>query len=396
MSGLRIDKDLCIGCGNCANACLQEALTVDSYAEVDSAKCILCGMCVDMCPVSAISIEKEESGIDKSAYGGVWVCAEYLEGSLHPCALELTGKAHELAAQLETEATAVVLGDESADACASQLSYAGADKVLLVTGERFAQPVEEVWAAALAELVRARKPEILLFGATEFGRSLAPRVAAMLETGLTADCTLLEIDPETKLLRQTRPAFGGNLMATIVCPDRRPQMATCRPGVLPMPELDETRPVTAEHVSPDVPAAQKALLGMVRQAAAGKSITEAKVLVTAGRGVGDKKNVALVRRLAELLGGDYAVSRPLVDMGWAEYPHQVGQTGVTVAPDLLITCGVSGAIQHLAGITGAKTVIAVNTDPDAPIFARADYAVVGDCVQVLKALIQELENGTTK
>lgn len=394
MSGLRIDRELCIGCESCIMTCPQNALFMeDGKAQVDGDACVMCGMCTDSCPVEAISIEKSgTSPMGEAEKGDVWVFAEITDGEIHSCSKELIGKARELADRLEAEAVAVLIGGDSVKPLAGTLCRTGADRVIAVCGEKFEGLFEEEYAAILGKLIDEKKPEILMFGATELGRSLAPRVAAKVGTGLTADCTILEIDEEKRLLKQTRPAFGGNLMATIVCPNHRPQMATVRPGVLPMPQEDENRKIVVEQYDTDVPKPLKELISVVKAESEAKSISDAKIIVSAGRGIGAKKNLALAQELAELLGGEYGVTRPLVDLGWSEYTHQIGQTGCTVAPKLLITCGISGAIQHLAGISGAETVIAINTDKDAPIFARADYAVVGDCVEVLKELIAQLKN----
>ena len=394
MSGLKIDRSRCVGCGSCESICAQGAIACggDGIAAVDRDRCVLCGLCVSACPAEAITIEKKDSAGPVEEWRDVWVWTELTESGVHPCSMELLGKAGELADALGCEVAALVFGGEESEKYAPDLIAAGADRVLLVTGEPFRQADEEIYAGAAAQLIAEKKPEIVLYGATEFGRSFAPRVAACVHTGLTADCTVLEIDPETRLLRQTRPAFGGNLMATIVCAEHRPQMATVRPGVLPAPEPDTARQGTVERCAANVRPVRTEILSVVRGAAEGRSIADASVIVSAGRGIGSKKNLRLVKELAELLGGEYGVSRPLVNLGWGEYTHQIGQTGAAVSPKLLITCGISGAIQHLAGISGAETVIAINTDPDAPIFSRADYAVVGDCVEVLQELIRDLRS----
>ncbi len=388
--GIVIDKDLCIGCGACVGSCGNGALEMhgDGYALVND-NCVLCGMCVDACPVGAIRSEKDGGEDDISSHHGVWVFAQQTGGEILPVAFELLGKGRELADSLGEELTAVCFGHLVKDP--EKLIRSGADKVLLADDEKFAFSMDIPFAELLTELIRERKPSIVLFGATGFGRSMAPRVAATVKTGLTADCTILEIDPETKLLRQTRPAFGGNLMATIICPNTRPQMATVRPGVMPALSPDPSRKGTIEKIDASrVEDGEVKLIETVTEAG-GDNITDYDVLVVAGKGIGSKKNMQYVKRLAELLGGNYGVSRPLIDAGWAEYKHQVGQTGCSVAPKFLLSLGVSGAIQHLAGIGGAKTIVAVNTDPDAPIFNAAHYAVVGDCVEFAKEMIAKLE-----
>ena len=391
MSGLRIDAALCKGCGKCTKVCTSGALKVENKkAVVDEAKCILCGICKDSCKFNAISLEKEKAGSSLADYHGVFVFAELGEDGPLPVAFELLGKGRTLADELGVKLNAVAVGWEI-EPYAKALIAHGADEVILCDDPLYKDGLEEPVADAIVSLVQREKPEILLFGATMFGRSLAPRVAARLKTGLTADCTVLEIDAESRLLRQTRPAFGGNLMATIVCPNHRPQMATVRPGVMPALEADENRTGTVRRDSAAAAAFSGVELLEAVKAAKAESIKDAKIIVDAGRGVGSKKNLKVVKELAELLGGALGVSRPLVDMGWSEYSHQVGQTGCTVAPDLLICVGVSGAIQHLAGISGAKKIIAVNSDPDAPIFSVAHYKVVGDCMEIVREMIAQLK-----
>lgn len=269
---------------------------------------------------------------------------------------------------------------------------AGADEVLACRDERLRQNDAEVYARLICDLVAERKPEAILYGATAFGRELAPGVAVRLQTGLTADCTVLSMDTETGLLQQTRPAFGGNLMATIVCPRHRPQMATVRPGIFKAPDFDYGRSGTITQVAlaEDVKA-QRRNLDSRRGVGTAASIANAERLVVVGRGIGSKKNLPLMRRLAEALGAELGCTRPVVEAGWLEYRHQIGQTGVSVSPRLLVSIGVSGAIQHLAGIGGAECIIAINEDPDAPIFGAAQYKVVGDAVEVVEELLAQLE-----
>ena len=309
----------------------------------------------------------------------LWVYVELCREGIRPVTFELLGKAAELAARCGGRVTAAALG-----ACDTEaLIAAGADRVLL--GEGVALPAEDgLQAQALAELCRRHRPDMLLLGATGMGRSLAPRVAALLRTGLTADCTRLDLD-ESGLLLQTRPAFGGNLLATILCPERRPQMATVRPKVFPQPAPDASRhgEVRREALPP--------LQSSVRlleelPAPGGDARLDADILVAVGNGIGGEENLAMARELARRLGGGLAASRPLVDAGRMPYPHQVGQTGKTVAPKVYLALGISGAIQHMAGVQAEK-IIAVNADADAPIFAYADEAVVADCGAFLRELL---------
>ena len=383
---VKIDKDLCIGCGNCESVCPQEAIVMEDGYPVVTDKCISCGMCIDGCPMEAISAEaKEQSADDISNYHGVWVYAEADGDELLPVVSELLGKGMELARAQGEWLWAVYIGNS--EKVIEAINAAGADGIIRVkSGEA---PEELAHAHIISKLIEKRRPEIVLYGATPFGRTLAPRVAATVGTGLTADCTVLEM--VGGLLRQTRPAFGGNLMATIVCENHRPQMATVRPGVMKAPEPDPKHTAIIEDETVEMPEDIGVKILNEIRGTSGAGITAADLLVVAGRGIGEKKNMDYIRRLAELLGGDYGVSRPLVDMGWAPYEHQVGQTGLSVSPRVLISLGVSGAIQHLAGIGGAETVIAVNTDPDAAIFGAAKYAYVGDCVEFAKKMIEELE-----
>lgn len=320
---------------------------------------------------------------------GFWVYCETQNGQLLPVGLQLLGKARSLANEGDLSLCAVVLGPLEAES-AARLKACGAEEVLHADGPALANKLEQPYADCLMDLARTYEPEVLLVGATAFGRAFAPRVAAGLGTGLTADCTQLDMDPESKLLLQTRPAFGGNMMATIRTANRRPQMATVRPGVFPLPE-----PMAVTDPEPVfIPAGSNAgLVQLLKETAKVKStdIGQSKIIVSAGRGIGLKKNMKLVHALADKLGGAVGASRPLVDLGYCTYDCQIGQTGHTVAPDLLICCGISGAVQHLAGMGGAKTIIAINTDPKAPIFDLVDYQIVGDCVEVLQVLLDALE-----
>lgn len=321
--------------------------------------------------------------------GAIWVYCETQDRQFLPVGLQLIGVARELAAKCSAPLYAVVMG-AMPEGGTRTLLEAGADQVIHSDSPALANKLEKPYADCLIGLSNQLEPNILLVGATPFGRAFAPRVASGLETGLTADCTVLDIEAGTDLLLQTRPAFGGNMMATIRTVGYRPQMATVRPGVFPMPEpktVEMREAVTVEIALAENP------VQLLREtvAAATAGIAESKVIVAAGRGIGGKKNMKLVQALADKLGGSVGATRPLVDMGYCPYSSQIGQTGVSVAPDLLICCGISGAVQHLAGIGGAKTVIAINTDPEAPIFSVADYKIVGDCVPVLEQLLAALE-----
>lgn len=411
MSGLVVDAERCVGCKRCVRACAFGGIVVEGRLAHPTDACTLCGSCVEACPVQAISIDRgreavsDGAGSDPSACRDIWVVAQLdAAGAVLPVTFELIAKARELAScqkgqslLAERRVVAVLAEGETDESRASQLVAAGADEVLRCRDGRFPSADTAVLAALIAELAHEHHPETMLFGATALGRELAPRVAVLLQTGLTADCTELSIDSETGLLRQTRPAFGGNLMATIECPVHRPQMATVRPGVFPV--AGDACAQCAGDAAPGV-IADVALDATVRsrvrrldlEPVAGGTIAQAKRLVVVGRGIGSKKNLPLMKRLAELLDADLGCTRPLVEAGWLDYAHQVGQTGASVAPEFLLSLGVSGAIQHLAGMGGAQTVIAVNEDSSAPIFGAARYAVVGDCIEFAEELVRHLES----
>ena len=403
MSGLMVDAARCVGCKRCERACAFGGIVVEGRLARPTDACTLCGGCVEACPVDAIAIERDEagerSGRNLSAYRDIWVIAQVdAEGALLPVVFELVGKALELAEARGCQVVAVLGEAGRAPRQAERLAATGVAEVIHTVDERLAYADTEVFAQWICALAEERRPEAMLFGATAFGRELAPRVAVRLQTGLTADCTALDIDPKTGALLQTRPAFGGNLMATIECPAYRPQMATVRPGVFAAPERVTAGAgtcvdlaagiITQAPLAPEV-APRVAVLGI--EPVTGGSIAQAERLVVVGRGIGSKKNLPLMERLAELLHAELGCTRPLVEAGWLDYAHQVGQTGAAVAPKLLVSIGVSGAIQHLAGIGGAETVVAINEDAAAPIFGVADYAVVGDAVEVAAELIAQLE-----
>ena len=305
---------------------------------------------------------------------GIWVLCENAPEGVRGVSYELLGEAARLARGAGLSVTAVTLGTNRP---AAEMCARGADEVLLVEDEALNEPEEMRYAQEICALVEKYKPSVLLLGGTMFGRSLAPRIAARLQTGLTADCTQLEINPETGLLEQTRPAFGGNLFATILCPEARPQMATVRPKVFPLPAADASRPVRVAREAPVSQASPVVLLGR-RASEDGVNLADYDVLVCVGQGIGGAENIARAQKLAEKLGGTLAATRPMVDAGVLPYARQVGQTGKAVAPKLYLALGVSGAIQHRAGVN-ADVLAAVNTDPDAPIFEHADYGVLQDC-----------------
>lgn len=394
MASIRILLEKCLGCRICLGACPFNALKVIDKKAVIQDNCTLCGVCVSSCKFGAIELAKDEDGAavtDLSLYKDVWVFAEQKDGEPAGVALELLGEGRKLAGQLGVKLAAVLLG-ENMEAAAKNLIAYGADEVYMVDHPSLKRFNDESYADIFVQLIEKYKPEIVLMGATTYGRSLAPRVASRLNTGLTADCTKLEIDMEKRLLLQTRPAFGGNLMATIICPDRRPQMSTVRPKVMKALEPDSSR--NGEIIKPDVVIPENVrvkVLDVVSTLCEKVSLAEADIIVSGGRGMGDPKNFALIQELADVLGGAVGASRATVDAGWVDYSHQVGQTGKTVGPKIYFACGISGAVQHLAGMSSSDTIIAINKDPEAPIFKVADIGIVGDVLEVLPALISEFK-----
>ena len=321
----------------------------------------------------------------------VMVFVEQRSGEVQNVSLELLGKGKELADRLDDKVCAVLLGYNVKRLCEELIQY-GADEVVCADDENLDMYVTSTYTKAFCEVIKKKDPDIVLVGATTIGRDLAPRVSSSVETGLTADCTSLDIDDENNGLLMTRPAFGGNIMATIICPDHRPQMSTVRAGVMKKLEKDSSRTGTIEDFSVDLSNEGKSIqvLDFIKENIKQVKIEDAKILISAGRGLGSKENLDALYELADILGAEVSASRAVVDAGWVDKNRQVGQTGKTVRPDLYIACGISGAIQHIAGMEGSEYIIAINTNPDAPIFENADLSIVGEVNKVVKNLIQEL------
>ncbi len=390
---VRIIVEECMGCESCIDACpFPGAIVMEDGVAVLTDKCTGCGACADSCPTEAIEVIKQEDkgAMDISAYKGVWVFIEQRDGHIANVALELLSEGRKLANVLGVELAGVLLGHGVEDLCKTCFAY-GADKVYLVDGPVFKDYRTDPYTDAIVELINKYKPEIVIFGATNNGRDFAARIAVRINTGLTADCTELTIDPETKLLMQTRPAFGGNIMATILCPNRRPQMATVRPKVMKKAEPDFSR--TGEIIRFESDAKEEdvstKILEIVEHATKTINLAEADIIVSGGRGIGGPENYYLIEELAEVLGGAAGASRAAVDAGWVPHYRQVGQTGKTVAPKLYVACGISGAIQHLAGMQTSDVIVAINKDPEAPIFKVATYGIVGDLHKVVPLLTKK-------
>lgn len=321
----------------------------------------------------------------------VMVFVEQRSGEIQNVSLELIGRGKELADKLNSKVSAVLLGHNVKSLSEDLIQY-GADEVICVDDENLDVYVTNTYTKALCDVINKKDPEIVLVGATTIGRDLAPRVSATIGTGLTADCTSLEIDDETSGLLMTRPAFGGNIMATIICPNHRPQMSTVRPGVMKKLKKDTTRTGNVENFVVDFSENGKnvEVLEYIKETVKKVNIEEANILISAGRGIGSKENMNALYELADILGAEVSASRAVVDAGWVDKARQVGQTGKTVRPDLYIACGISGAIQHLAGMEESEFIIAINKNSEAPIFEVADLSIVGDVNKVIKNLIQEL------
>ena len=339
-----------------------------------------------------IKAEKESSA-DLSHYKGVFIFAEQREGKIQPVAYELLGEGKKLAHDLKTNLSAVLCGGEDIEEEVVHLFAYGADKVYLLHHDELKDYKSLPYTRAIAELITRYKPEVFLLGATTIGRDLAARLAIRIGAGLTADCTGLSIDPVKKILEQTRPAFGGNIMATILSPNNRPQMATVRPKVFRKPDKMAGRKGELVKFSPVINPEDLVvrILEVIKDESIKVNLTEAEIIVSGGRGLQESKNFKLVEDLAHALGGAVGASRATVDAGWISSHHQVGQTGKTVAPKLYVACGISGKIQHLVGMQSSDTIVAINKDPDAPIFKVATYGIVGDVFEYLPLLTGKLK-----
>ena len=392
---IRIDPDVCTQCGACIPVCPFAAMSErpGEPPAIDLEKCTLCGACAQTCPVEAITIDKKESH-PAATHGDkdVWVYAEWNGHEFQHVTFELLGKARELADKLHQQVGAVLFAHPITETMTRALIEAGADYVLAADHPDLAIFQDERYAQVLRHLCTAHKPAVILYGATPIGRSLAARVAVPLRAGLTADCTGLDIEPETNLLLQTRPAFGGNIMACIKTPNARPQMATVRPKVMKQrsPEPGRSGKVLLQTLHDALLHSKARRIGFEPQNAFKVNLADADIIVSGGRGLQKAENFALIRELADVLGAAVGASRAAVDADWIPYPHQVGQTGKTVCPKIYIAIGISGQIQHLAGMQSSDIIIAINKDPDAPIFKHASFGIVGDLFQVVPLLTREL------
>ncbi len=395
---IKVNTDKCVGCQVCLDSCPYDSIVMQGDVAFISETCQLCRACLSECPEGAISEVDElgdlQTSRPKGEGEGVLVFAEQRHGRLADVAFELLGVGRNLIAQIkqrrgkDVTLSAVLLGS-GRDAAEELIRY-GADRVYYATGEYLESFHDEAYAEMLVRAIGQAKPEIVLAGATAIGRSFLPRVAARLKTGLTADCTSLEMDEKAENLLQVRPAWGGNIMASILTPLSRPQMATVRPKVMTPGDYNEN--ATGEIV--DIPAdgitVKARVVDFVKEMTMSVNIAESDVIISGGRGVGEK-GFKMLFELAELLNGTVGASRAAVDEGWIPYGHQVGQTGKTVSPKLYIACGISGAVQHLVGMQSSDVIVAINKNPDAPVFNVATYGIVGDAEEVLPILIRKLK-----
>jgi electron transfer flavoprotein alpha subunit len=391
---LKVLTEKCTKCKLCLKACPWQAMEIKDDLLTINANCNLCGACVEVCRFEALylQIERRPPG-EIGEYKDVWVFAEQRNDEIMGVVFELLGVGRNLADQLGVSLAAVLLGDKVEKSTQMLFSY-GADKVYLISSPLLKNFQDDIYSQIMVDLISQHKPAIFLGGATSIGRSFLPKMAVMLQTGLTADCTHLEIDAEKKLLLQTRPAFGGNIMATIICENTRPQMATVRPRVMKKLPSDPKRKgkIIKEYFEEGALNVTNKILKIVKDPTTKIKLEDANIIVSGGRGLGKAENFKLIEELAKVLNGAVGASRATVDAGWIPYSHQVGQTGKTVCPKLYIACGISGAIQHLVGMQTSDCIIAINKDESAPIFKVANYGVVGDLFEIIPLLIQKLKS----
>ena len=385
MEFMKFDADKCSLCGICVEKCPFGALTIEGAGIVVSESCRMCGLCVRNCPEKAIQFEQKAKAFNKDDWKNFLIYVEQERGEIHPVTYELVGEARKMAGKVGYEVNCVIVGGKGTKENAEKLLPYGVDHVYVYEDPGFEGFRADCYADAVADCIAANKPSSVLIGATALGRSLAPRLSTRFHTGLTADCTVLDMKENTDLV-QIRPAFGGNIMAQIITTNTRPQFATVRYKVMNVAEKTEpngeviTCEVTDEMLESGMEVISTEIVEKI------KGIEEEDVLVVAGRGVKKQEDLGLLQELADALGGQLATTRPLVEKGWNDVTKQIGLSGRTVKPKLIITCGVSGAVQFAAGMDGAECIVAINTDAEAPIFKIANYCITEDLYRVVPAL----------
>ena len=402
-NSIKIVSDNCVGCQMCAKSCPFGAISMLErpedpkkfmLASIDLNRCTYCGTCIQSCKFNAVELKKDNIviNIDKNLYRGVWVYAEQRHGVIHKVSYELLNKGKHLAKELGTTVSVVLIGD-NIKAKAQEFIDRGADKVYVCDDPILLEFQDEPYASVFSQLIEKEKPEIILIGATDIGRSFTPRIAAKIKTGLTADCISLEVDVQTRNLKQTRPAFGGSVMATIVTSEHRPQMSTVRHKVFKEAKMEEGQTGEIVDFKIDIKTIinRTKFLGFVKDESSVVDISDADIIVAGGRGVGSAEGFKVLKELADLLGGAVGASRAAVDYGWIPYSHQIGQTGKTVSPKVYIACGISGHIQHTVGIN-ADIIIAINKDSSCTMMKTATYALEGDMHEIIPNIIREIKS----
>ncbi|MDR1400908.1 MAG: electron transfer flavoprotein subunit alpha [Endomicrobium sp.] len=400
---IRVLVDKCVGCKMCESNCHFGAISMLERPEhnkklklavIDLNKCAYCGLCVRICKFDAIEQKKCELQIeiDKSLYRGVWVYVEQRCGKISNIVYELLNEGQKLATELRTFLGAVLIGSDIKSK-AQELIDRGANKVYVCDDPIFTEFQDDPYVSILIKLIEKEKPEIILMGATNIGRSFASRVAARIHTGLTAECTSLEIDTVTKNLQQTRPAFGGNIMATILTPNHRPQMATVRYKVFKEAKIEVGRKgeIVEYKVDTQTLLNRTKFVGFIKDTANVTNLSDANIIVSVGRGLGKSEGLELIMGLAECLGAAIGASRAAIDLGWISDMHQIGQTGRTVTPKVYIACGISGQIQHMVGVNSSDIIIAINKDASCPMMQIASYALEGDLYEIIPNIIKEIK-----